>query len=142
MGHTLCEARGTRTPNLRVWNPMRYQLRHSLTFTLVPIYSIDWNRSILNKGCSFAGIRTRVAWVKTTYPGQLDYEGMIGVIFFEGTTGFEPVTAGSAIPCSTAELRTHFYTLTYFVPRQQQDLNLRGHSPLDFESNALTTRPY
>ena len=26
----------------------------------------------------------------------------------KGTTGVEPVTAGSAIPCSTTELRTHF----------------------------------
>ena len=25
----------------------------------------------------------------------------------KGTTGVEPVTAGSAIPCSTTELRTH-----------------------------------
>ena len=29
----------------------------------------------------------------------------------EGTTGFEPVTSGSAIPCSAAELRTHLEML-------------------------------
>ena len=29
----------------------------------------------------------------------------------KGTTGIEPVTAGSAIPCSTAELSPHIYHL-------------------------------
>ena len=31
--------------------------------------------------------------------------------------------------------------LTKFKTRSEQDLNLRGETPLDFKSNALTTRP-
>ena len=34
----------------------------------------------------------------------------------EGTTGFEPVTAGSAIPCSTTELCT--LTVIYFFAKE------------------------
>ena len=51
----LSEARGSRTPNLRVWNPTRCQLRHSF---LVKVSS--------------SGNRTRVARVKTWYPDHLD----------------------------------------------------------------------
>ena len=35
----------------------------------------DFLTKILAKKCSPTGIRTRVVWVKTTYPDQLDYWG-------------------------------------------------------------------
>jgi hypothetical protein len=50
-----------------------------------------------------------------------------------------------ATPCLQGRCNNHYampaHITWILISRQQWDLNPRGHSPLDFESNALTTRP-
>ena len=40
----MSDLRGTRTPNLRDWNPMRYQLRHQVDVHLFP-FALTHNRT-------------------------------------------------------------------------------------------------
>ena len=92
----LHEARGSRTPNLRVWNPTRCQLRHSLQPENMGFLVRESNPGRQGENL--------VSW-----PSRLTRIYICVNFFFlwEGATGIEPATIGSAIPCSTTELHTH-----------------------------------
>ena len=55
--------------------------------------------------------------------------------------GFEPTHPKIIELKSTALDRSAIQAYLLLITRQQWDSNPRGQSPLDFESNALTTRP-
>ena len=54
----MAEARGIRTPNLRVWNPTRYQLRHSFRIRVYVYIK------------AYTYIRIRIFLVRESNPGR------------------------------------------------------------------------
>ena len=59
--------------------------------------------------------------------------------YWKGVTGIEPATIGSAIPCSTTELRTQLIVMFQLrVKQTRQPWRDSNPQPLDSKSNALS----